>query len=140
MAHERIFFKLNLKTRKNSVRNWNEVWEKFPKEQMLKKKSENTAGRCYCKLRTFIYLFHFIIIEARYSLCIWFGDFGIGYWEYANVGLFTVESREGSWYMWSSIQIFKNRMGICSQDWISVKKISLKCKHILIFKIDLQNY
>ena len=39
------------------------------------------------------------VLVNRYSLCIWFaesGDFGIGYWEYSNMGPFTVELRAGA--------------------------------------------
>ena len=56
----------------------------------------------------------FSLIEARYSLCIWFadsGDFGIGYWEYSNMGLFTVELREGAWYMWALFKYSKTEWG-----------------------------
>ena len=69
------------------------------------------------------------IIEAKYSLCIWFaesGDFGIGYWEYSNMGLFTAELREGAWYMWALFKYSKT-------EWGSAHKIEYLWKWFLLY-------
>ena len=81
-----------------------------------------------------------VTLLSRYSLhlvSIWFavsGDFGIGYWEYSNMGPATVELRAGAWYMWALFKYSKT-------EWGSAHKIEYLWKRfrsharISIFKI-----